>query len=381
MSIVFPSRHGFRPYHKYSLDFFNVLRIFGIIMISCLYHVRKDIDLFAGNSFALFFKANSTIFVSMFFLMSGILFYYVYYRRMLLNKVTYKQFLKQRLDRFFPICLLTTTFVFLVCFICYKCDNPITDDISFVRYVFSILLLNPYSISTGLPTGFNLPLWYLLVLFILHVVACIITYIVSTKEHTQQWLWLFFMPIVVGVIGYAIFRGGFTFCFWNEDISIGLMTFFVGFYLGVYFNYFMSFTAKEKNIVRIIALVLLVIALYFAIDTLVIEYAPEGYPIPNIDLAVIFGVFIFPLLFITLFDVKWFNKICGIKPIHYFAEISMWAFIFNYPIIYLFKATGAFNYLSTINDWWAFLLLIAVSYGVAAICEFVRQYLRKKFHA
>ena len=79
-------------------NFFSLLRILAILLICCIYHVKKDIVFYPDNPVMVFFQTpgKSAIFVEMFFVISGFLFFTVYFNRFMSGKLKIGDFIKKK---------------------------------------------------------------------------------------------------------------------------------------------------------------------------------------------------------------------------------------------------------------------------------------------
>ncbi len=157
-----PSFYNFKNKKTYSpTNFFSLLRIIGILIICCIYHIRKDLTLYPDSPIFAFFQApaKTAIFVEMFFVISGFLFFTVYFNRFMSGKLKIGDFIKKKACSFYPIIIITTLYLYFLLSINYLITGSVIDeeDLSPFRLLISLLFGSPNSIC-NFPTGYNLPL-------------------------------------------------------------------------------------------------------------------------------------------------------------------------------------------------------------------------------
>lgn len=152
--------------------------------------------------------------------------------------------------------------------------------------------------------------------------------------------------------------------FWNDRIPRGLITYFLGFYLGMFLSKFDLLSKKQRIIVRIISLV--VIGLFVALLCVKKFISFNGV----LDVSLAIGVGIFPFLIVLLYDIEKLNVLCSTKFVNYLGKLAFPMFILNFPVLYTVQYIdgGNFIWLKSIG-WPAFLILIALHLGVSIIWE------------
>lgn len=332
-------------------SFFNIMRFVSIFIICCIYHVRKNITFYPDNPIVAFFQApgKTCIFVEMFFVISGFLFFLVYFNRITSGKLKISDYLKKKLSVIYPIIVVTTLYLFLLYFINYNITGNIIEgeDLSPFRLMMSLLFGSPNSIC-NFPPGYNLPLWYLFSLMISVSVACLLTHIYM-KHKNKHYICVFLIPIGIGILMYGCQRAEMPFVFWNEDIPHGFISFFIGFYLAMYIKKYEAYSQKKKNYIRLGLLIWLTFFLILVVQT--------NNDIPVLDLTLSFSIGFWPQFILLFYDVKWINKFANLRPIVILGYVSFLMYVLNFPVIKTIQVFDGFSFLQSLDGWMAILIL------------------------
>lgn len=302
------------------IAYFNILRFIGAICISVLFHYRSEFLIFEGlgnpfpsNPFLFRISVFGGVFVSMFFIMSGILFTFVY-RRKIENGMLFDDFIIKRIIRLWPLIIITCVFMYIINCILYFEGYGFweygTEDIF---YLFVNMIFGGGNVF-GEITYFNASIWYLNILLICYILAYILTQL-SIKYKSKC---IYFLPIF---IGFMMLFSDEQRVLWNHSVYRGFTGFFMGVILGFIFSKFNNLAPRYMLIIKcVVALELFCVVLF--IKTF-------GY---MSDIHFYYTFLIFPEVLILFYNCRYINKICSGKVITFLGNISFGIYMWNFPI-------------------------------------------------
>ena len=172
-----------------NLAFLNIIRFLLAISITLWHDVGCQFGFKIGDyGFLRIFK-NLTICGGnqVFFLISGMMFFLVYYPLLNENKTTPKQFLLSRTIKIVPITTISTLIAFFATFLLNKSVN-------FMNLIIDLVFFGNTILRGGY--GFyNGPIWYLAVLFVCYFVS-IIVFLCSKRNKSIAW---YLIPLFLGL--------------------------------------------------------------------------------------------------------------------------------------------------------------------------------------
>lgn len=332
------------------LAFLNPLRFVGAILIATIFHVSF---LISSDPLSTFFFYHSNIFVEMFFLISGIMFFLFYFKKLKSGKLTYKQFWKNRVIRIFPIMIIATVLLFLERLIIVLITKKYIEGLNLLDFVLSLFL------GTLSPLGgaADEDAWFITVLLICYLIACLFTWILKKNKTNSTIAFLF--PLLLGLVLYFTFKQIGTVSVFNNRLSRGLIVFFAGFYLGQFLSIFKIYHRKKRIVIRVLSAIFLLI--FISLVPLALKYDTT----PNWDLTLYFGLAIFPCLFILLYDVKFLNKCLTNKIFTFVGKLSFPIYLFNAFILLFYDATLGIETEKCLGGWfWCILLLSHIAIAI-----------------
>ncbi len=355
--------------NKYA--FFNLLKFIGSICIACFLHYIdhliiqiNEVNPFSEGSFLWFISIHSYVFVEMFFLISGILFAFVYIKR-IENGEKLSDFLKGRYIRIYPLVIISSIFMYILNKLYFSQFGVF---FSCGRLSLSKLFLDLFSLQTLFDgtTPINGPLWYITSLIVCYVLG----YYLAKKSKKNSIVYV--IPIIIGL--YVMHNEINTFIL-NLPIARGLIAFFTGVVL--YKFIFENIDRISKKLVLLSKLLCLIIVCLFVLCLFGSSFDLYFDSYNNTIIAFIY--FFFIPLFYLLYDVKIIEKICSSKIVTFLGNISYSIYVWNFPILivvsYLIKA----NILTIdIASFWFFVLLITVHIVVGILSYYLIEKKVKK---
>ena len=303
--------------------YFNLLKFIGAITIAILLHYRDHFtrllglgNPFPSNLFLEYVSRASYFFVEMFFMISGLLFMIAYYDK-IINGKKFKDFIKNRIIRIYPLLIITTIFMYIINIILYKHNGQFWEGGTLsLWYLFSDLVFAGKPIF-NIGNTLNGPIWYLNVLLICYILAFILTKL-SLKYKTK---YVFIIPIIIGLV---IRYSRTSFPFWNINIARGLMSFFMGVVVAIFIKRYDQYSEKSKRTLKKILLLELIIFFYLLTRRNGDMYVD--------DTILSYTFLVFPELIIFLYDMKILNKICSTEFMKFLGNISFGIYLWNFPI-------------------------------------------------
>ncbi len=306
------------------LAYFNLLKFIGALVIALLLHYNDHFlrclgieNPFRQGGLLWSLSYQGGVFVEMYFIISGILFAYVY-RRKIKDGMHFSEFFRKRIIRIFPLLILTSIIMYIANALLYHLNGTL----------WSYGTLNLWDLCGDILFGgkaifnadntLNGPIWYVNVLLLCYVVAFLLSKL-SQKCNTR---FVFLIPIILGLMMYY---SGHSCAGWNLSIARGYIAFFIGVLLADVMHYWRQLSIKMQVGIRVVlALELLaVIALYFS---------PWGEMTVMASLTNVCAFLVFPEVILLLYNLKGLNKICNTKPIQWLGNLSFGIYLWNFPI-------------------------------------------------
>lgn len=346
-----------------SLSYLNLLKIVAAICI-VLFHYYTSTPSQLGydnpieeKTFFGFIAYNSYVFVELFFMISGLLFV-IYTIPKIVSGEKFNHFIIKKVVRLWPLMLITTISFYLLTLLFFFVNKAywgpaslnlvyLAYDSFFLHYLFSNALL------------FNAPVWYIIVLMLVYVFAYIATLIY--KKYKSKLIYL--LPIFIALaVSYSKLQLELAIC------ARGLLSFFIGVYLGFLFEFIRKKNFKNTSPGMIILRVLLVLELALALSIVYSPYEKEFIS----SYQEYFMIYVFPPLLLLLYNVKWISKITDNKYINYLGGMSYSIYLWDFPIL-LFVHIIAFNTSdsSYVLQWWNVLIVVLIHLLVGALSYYL----------
>ena len=348
------------------LAFLNVVRIVLAVSIVLLHCLGCQFGfVISEHRFLNLFRYLSVCGgIQVFFLISGMMFYLAYYKKLTddTRQGEIKYFLKGRVIRFLPLVTIATLFTFFItvlsCFI-FKDTS-----FSFNQLCIDLFFLGNTLFNGGL-ANYNPEIWYLSILVFCYLVSVFI--IVVTKK--KKSIWWFLMPLFFGFyivnskLGLSYYR-----------VGVGLYNYFLGFYIMIFLQKFENFKKPTQITLRIIgALIAMSIFLLFVLQHYSCEYFGPC--------EIAFNLIIWIPLFTCLYGLK-LNKIFNNKFFNFLGSLSFHIYVLQHPvdvfysfIIKCFK----FNLHPTLGFVVYYIALFVISIVSVILISKLTKVLKRKF--
>lgn len=249
-----------------------------------------------------------------FFMISGFLICWNYRSRIQQGDISFPLFMKRRLQKLYPIYILSNAAMLLSDLIEYGLCA-----INLKNIALTVLLQNGGGLETAHP--FNGPTWFVSALFVCYMAYYFVAYI--SKNRTQ-----YFCLLAFGIIwGYSIVVGE-----WQPPIYFGrngesFMNFFIGCTIAEVYPYIRD---RQHKILRPAALASLVLSV-----ALLLTY---GVEVISGNSRVGFAFVICPLTLYLTLESKLFSGFLKSKPIMWLGKISISVYFWHYVIYVYFHA-------------------------------------------
>ena len=306
------------------ISYFNLLKFIAALTIAIFLHYGDHLTRLLGvgkpfpnNYFFDYITINSYVFVELFFMISGILFMIAYYNK-IISGLKFKNFIKKRIIRIYPLMIITTIYMFLINIILFRYNRILWVGGTLSLWnLFSDLIFAGKTMFNAANT-LNGPIWYLNVLMICYMIAFLLVKL-SKKYDTK---YIFIIPIIIGLmIKYSYF----SFLIWNVNVARGLISFFIGILISLILKKCDELSNKQKKILKLLLFIELIIFFF-----LLTRKTGKMYIQDNI---LSYTFLVFPELIVLLYDIKLLNKICNTKIIQFLGNISFGIYLWNFPIL------------------------------------------------
>lgn len=335
-----------KPQLNQSLYYFDLLKILVVIFICCVHHEFYAQQLTASCGFFNYIRLNGHTLVYLMFMMSGVLYYFTYHKKIQNNETTFFNFISKKYIRFFFLAFITTTLTVLLYVIFdagigFVSDNPIDYLISITFYgrtIFGKEYIN------------NAPLWFVNVLMFAYIFAYL-----ASKAPKKYSMYIFAM---LSVFGLAMSQSH-GFPFFNDGIAEGFFPFFLGVLIGKLFEFFKE-KKKLRTIIKVASLCLLVA--YILLD-FVFKIRAEKY----YNFYTTFAFFA-PIL-IILYDVPTLNNVFSHKVFRDAGKISFFMYVWNWPVVQILNLILVDPFISDRTAWWMLPITLAwhLAFGILTL--------------
>ena len=344
-----------------SIAYFNILRFIGAISISVLFHYNDHFlkNLYLTNqiesgSIWEFLAQYGFIFVEMFFIISGILFSFYYFKK-INNGMNLKDFLINRVIRIYPVLIITTIFMYFANYVLYSTGCRLWSDgtLNIWELLSDMIFAGKSFFNAG--NTLNGPIWYINVLMFCYILAFYLSKISIKKKS----IIVFIIPILIGImIKYA----SLDFLILNTRVARGLIAFFVGIVLGEALKKYDGISKENKTVIKTALAIVTIISIF--VLTFKDRYMYVG------DETFFYSFIFFPALITLLYDTKWLNKICSTKFVKYLGNISYGIYMWNFPILITFHILNVFNIVQMQVLTWEFIGILFVTHMVVATLSY-----------
>lgn len=297
----------------------DALRGLGAVGIGIFFHYRNLVELSEVPFYKVFYflYMHGFVLVEFFFILSGIVFSFFYYDKIMKKQVGLYEFAVARISRLWPLQLLTLIIVALIQWYRVKVSLPpyassLNDLYAFILNFFMIQSWNIY-----LPNySFNTPAWALSVEIFLYI---LFFFLASRKKLNSL------TCAILICIGVSLTKEEFgSYLFMNQWIGRGITSFFWGIILSRLIVFIIN-NNKEKLVARI-SFITLVFYTSFAFIMGPGEVAGGGY------ICMVYNMMVFPaMIFIAIFQ-KQCRKILLITPLQGLGKISFTIYMVHFPI-------------------------------------------------
>lgn len=304
--------------------YFSLLKFMGAILIAVFLHYNDHFlpnlgiaNPFEGNALLWNISHNSRILVEMFFLLSGILFAWVYKKRILAGE-GFDSFFGKRILRIFPSVILTSIVMYLGNAVLYAYTGTLWSCGTLDLMELLIDSLFGGKPVFGAANTLNGPIWYINVLMLCYVLAYILTR--SYKKHRS--VFIYALPILLGLM---IQYSGVEFLFWNARVARGLLAFFIGVFLGMFLTVYRDhFSPRSRRLFQLGGGMLLVAAVF-------VRTSP-WFGLLVKSMSNFYAFLVFPCLIFICYDCQWLNRLCSTRLVRWMGNISFGIYLWDFPI-------------------------------------------------
>lgn len=355
-----------------NLSFFNLLKILAALTIACLLHYHDHfipsygIDYPIHNNILLWWSLYGYVLVELFFMLSGVLFFYAYFERIRGGAYCFNEFFSKRLLRVWPLCATSTLVMYMLQFV-YDRFLGGTWSICGTLDVWS-LVRNFLFCGNSYGTALNGPLWYVNVLLICYVIAFILT-----RFYDKCGIYVYLLPIILGI---GIKTMNLDIYLLNLSTARGYICFFVGVLLAL----FLQFSDRMTKCFRIIISCGCIVELLAAVRMLTSEYY---YAKCITDLFLFMTFLVFPEVIYICYNFKWLNQMCDNRFVEYLGKISFDIYIWNFPLLIVLRLVDVVGQLNlNITSGW-FLIILAIIHLLVGVLshQVLEGYVIKKLQA
>lgn len=311
------------------------------------------------NGVTHWFWNYASYFVDMFFIISGFIMVYVYKDKINNKVITFSDFIKKRMVRFYPLMVFSLFLVALLQFVHYRlCGECFADklitDYSLLAFVLNLLCLQGTSLVNS---SFNAPSWYLSTVLIMYILFFVITYWAGQyKKEKMAYVAMVLLGLVLAIKAYPTVLLN----------CRGVLGFFTGCTLCEICCWYSGINKKKQKIVNSILLVLLV-----CICACGIIYSHDFFS-SNVLVVVVYTIVIWPLVVFLVVNVPIFSRIMSIKPLQFLSKISFSLYLIHYPVMIVLNG---FNEVLKLGISFAskkgFLLYVFAVFVAAIMCHYL----------
>ena len=307
--------------------------------------------------------------VDLFFLISGFVFYYVYRGRIADGKISAKKFTFNRVSHLYPliILLLIVNFVFALRFSGGKLISAPT----LWTFVQNLTMTDTWFVgeSATIIGG----AWALSVEFLLYAIFFIFAKKVKIKNDIPVML----IPILISI---AIKTTGADFLIFNEKVSRGLL----GFFLGCLLLIFYKWTCEKGGVKFTTILLCACFAIVIGIPVLHYFWGTPLFTDDRTFIKSLYVILVFPAVLLIALRLKPINWICSAKPFRILGNLSYSIYLIHLTVIAFTSFAGEnFGLSISFAGRKGYLIYIGITLALSAACYFlyehpIQKLLRKK---
>lgn len=322
-----------KVFERYNMEYIAALDgLRGIIicMIAFLWHfwmLQPKNGYPFGNIFVLSYSYGY-LGVEVFFMISGFVMAYNYQDKIAKNEISFNNYFFKRVKHLWFLNALTLLIVTIEHFIYYKCTGTTYIALNFDLWHFFLnFFLLQYGI-TDIQYSYNVPAWCLTIELI-----CYAIYFVVIRHDKNGEYWLI-KCIGIILLGFAVLSQGLKYPIINFEMARGIVSYFLGVILCEVFK---KYHGNKYNIFLNAGMYIFLISSYIAFRKFGISWMGSN---------VYFIILCFTPIIIWLTVSKTvLNKVLSIKGIVFLGKISLYIYLFHFPVQYFIKILDvAFRY-------------------------------------
>lgn len=290
-----------------NLAFLHVLRFllaFSIVLWHCPFAVADNLELHP----ILFSVRAITIYGGnqAFMLISGMMFYLAYYRRLASDELKTSDFLKKRAVRIYPAVIASVLVSYILSLIIHFNINP-EENINLIDLIKDMFFFGArlFGGSYGIYNG---PIWFLSALCVAYLLSAFII-AVTKKKKSVCW---FLIPLFISF--FTELGSNFIVpVFYFHAIAVELFNFYLGFFFMIFLTKFNGWHNVVKIPLRIICLAVSVVFLYAFYKTKTHSPLGSGEMIGNLFCWIPLITSLYGLKFNIIFDNVVFKTLGGLS--------------------------------------------------------------------
>ena len=289
----------------------------GIFIIAFMWHYQHFTGVNQNLPLSRFFPLSYNygfLMVEVFFMLSGFGMIMGYRDKILEHKITFKEYIFKRIKKIYPIFLLTLLLTAIFEIIYRKLTGSffVYPNFDLYHFVLNLLCLQDGIFETA--WSFNSPSWCISICFIMY---CILYYVIYKSHNKNEVLYKFLFIIC---ITYLLSKTNII----NTLLLRGILSFSVGVIIAyIYEN-------KDKFNYKLIG--------YLSLAFLAFSYYVFSKKMDYIgDVSMLMTLGIGPALILTVLFNELFNNIFKLKIFGFLGAISLYIYLFHFPIQCLIK--------------------------------------------
>lgn len=309
----------------------NLMKALAAIIIAYFYHYRNDFALNMGKNFPYenlsgivyggvsWWSVNGWMLTDLFFILSGMTFITAYGKKIAEGKMSFGNFINNRIKRLFPMMMISTIAMTIMEYMHYFCRGG--------WWLSEANIWNVFISIIGMPTGWfnmgyiiNMPIWYISILFQCYIIAYIFVRIISKYRCSQ---YILFIPIVFNL---SIEYSGIVntnFLLVNMFSTRGIKAFFIGIILMVVLEKYSRLIESYRK--GLLACAYTILLLIYAL------YKEFGDAIFG-NLLYVLVFIVYPnVIFIVLYSDIW-NRFSCLGIFQFLGKVSFEMYLWNLPI-------------------------------------------------
>ncbi|MBR2712259.1 MAG: acyltransferase [Bacilli bacterium] len=347
-------------YTKENLNYFYPLKFVASIIIAIFLHYNDHFLLSLGlpnyfnNKKVVFLMTETGVFVELFFIIAGVLFYVSTRKSILKKNNNFSSFFSGKISRLLPVIVVSSLYMFICNYALFKNNLPLWSRGTVSLYELLMSFFQGKIILSG-QSSMNGPLWYIGIYIICLILAYYLTK--KTKKHGDR---VYLLPIFASLIIYYNFIKKIPML--NISLVRGLSSFFIGIFLGKFLILFNDFSKKKKFILKTICLLFLIFYLYcYHLNILNDFYSPISFS---------YSLFVFTPFIIFMYDFKKINKLFSPKIFKFLGNISYGIYVWNFPILITIHLLIIFGIIHPNVYSKVFFLILLVIHIIVAILSY-----------